>query len=117
METIDKRTVKEKIDQGWAKFTTGVTNKVAWIKEHPKEAVMIGTFVLAGVSEGRRVYDRAHQAHEDHINRTSVYCNDIQGKVRLKHELNYRENRELRDRMSEGQTKFEALDDMGLLRR
>lgn len=116
METIDTRSFKQKVEQAWWRFIAKVKSAFTWIIHHPAESAMIAGCVIGGVSETRRVYDRVHEAHEDHLARTSVYCNDVQGRVRIKHELNYKENRELRDRMNEGQTKFEALDEMGLLK-
>lgn len=116
METIDNRSFKEKALDKWGRFKQKATEVGTWVKDHPMETVGIVTLALGSVAEGRRIYDRAHEAHEDRINRTSVWCNDVQGRVRLKHELNYKENRELRDRMDAGQTKFEALDEMNLLK-
>lgn len=116
METIDTRSFKEKVQSGWVKFTTGVNDIWSWTKEHPVEAAGAVGLALTGVAEGRRIYDRAHEAHEDKVSRTSIWCGDVQGRVRLKHELNARENRELRDRMNSGQTRFEALDEMNLLK-
>ena len=41
---------------------------------------------------------------DEYLALNDVYCNDVQGRVQLKHELNYKENKELRDRMNMIQT-------------
>ena len=85
--------------------------------EHPVEATMlIGTGVSV-VKTVSGVTTKVVNAINDHNSKLTVYCNDIQGNVRIKHVLNYDEARELRDLMNGGYTKFEALDMMGLLKK
>lgn len=128
MEVIDMRSNKEK----WEEFRWNVSNKArytcdnikrnavkagTWCVEHPTEAV---AFIGAGVAVAKTVSGigtKVGHAINDHNSKLSVYCNDIQGNVRIKHVLNYDEARELRDLMNGGYTKFEALDMMGLLKK
>lgn len=130
METInvDERSMKEKwnsfkfnaackIKQTCDTITTGTVKTVTWIVENPKEAAMIAGAGVAVVKTATGVVTKVNRAVDDHKNKTTVYCNDIQQDVRVKHELNYEEARELRDLMNEGYTKFEALDKMNLLRK
>lgn len=109
-------TIKEKLNELKFKVINRVKKTVAYVKAHPAETAAMIALGISAVQEGRRVYDRVESAKQDRISRTTVYCNDIQSRVRLKHELDAQENRELRYRMNCGQTKFEALDEMGLIK-
>ena len=115
-EVVDTRTFKQKVEDGLFDAKQKAIQIGQWIAEHPMETVAIVTCGVATVSEARRLYDRVDEKHQARKERLSVYCNDVQGRVQLKHELNYKENKELRDRMNNGETKFEALDEMGLLK-
>lgn len=113
---IDKRSFKEKVEWKLYNLKCKAINAYDWAKEHPTEALGIATVGIGAIAEIRRTGDRMAKIADDRRSRLTVYCNDVQGRVRLKHELNYRENLELRDRMSNGQTKFEALSEMNLLK-
>ena len=115
-EVVDNRTFKQKVKDGLLDAKRKAVEVGQWVAKHPMETIGIVTCVVATVSEARRVYDRVDEKREARKERLSVYCNDVQGRVQLKHELNYKENKELRDRMNNGQTKFEALDEMRLLK-
>lgn len=115
-EVVDNRTFKQKVGDSLFYAKQRAMEVGQWVAEHPMETVAIVTCGVAAVSEARRLYDRVDDKREARKERLSVYCNDVQGRVRLKHELNYKENKELRDRMNNGQTKFEALDEMNLLK-
>lgn len=96
---------------------TNAVKAGTWVINHPTETVaLIGAGALA-VRTASGVATKIGKAIDAHDSKLSVYCNDIQGNVKIKHVLNYNEARELRDRMNLGQTKFEALDAMGLLKR
>lgn len=117
---IDERSFKEKVK--WKIYKVKCRAKLElrivyhWVKEHPTQTMIIVTTAVGAISEVRRTGDRIAKIADDRRSRLTVYCNDIQGRVRLKHELNYSENLELRDRMNNGQTKFEALSEMNLLK-
>lgn len=113
---VDTRTFKQKVRDGLLDAKWKAIEVGQWIAKHPMETIAIVTCGVSAVSEARRLYDRVDDKREARQERLSVYCNDVQGRVRLKHELNYKENKELRDRMNNGQTKFEALDEMNLLK-
>jgi len=113
---IDERLFKEKVEWKIYNAKCKVKNACHWIKEHPTQTMVIVTTTIGAIAEVRRTGDRIAKIADDRRSRLTVYCNDVQGRVRLKHELNYRENLELRDRMSNGQTKFEALSEMNLLK-
>ncbi len=113
---IDERSFKEKVEWKIYNAKCKVKRTYHWIKEHPTETMAIATVTIGAVAEIRKTGDRFAKIADDRRSRLTVYCNDIQGRVRLKHELNYSENLELRDRMSNGQTKFEALSEMNLLK-
>lgn len=117
METIDERTFKEKFKDWKGRVKIKFEDTVKWCKENPIPTAAIATATAATVKTGYKIVKAVINATEEKRSRNSVYCNDIQANVRLKHELNYNEARELRDRMDEGQTKFEALDQMGLLKK
>lgn len=116
MKTIDTRTFKEKAHERFLRARLKMYSTAEWVKEHPVETVQIlgkiATISALAVNAGSRIY----AANEERKQRTSVYCNDIQSTMRLKHQLTYSEARELRNRMNCGETKFEALDEMGLLK-
>ena len=109
----DEWSFKEKVEWKIYNAKCRAKNVCHWIKEHPTQTMIIVTTAVGAISEVRRTGDRIA---DDRRSRLTVYCNDIQGRVRLKHELNYSENLELRDRMNNGQTKFEALSEMNLLK-
>ncbi len=128
METFDERSTKEK----WVAFKSNASCKikhtcknvkentvktVTWVVNNPGTTVaLIGTGVTV-VKTVTGVVTKVGRVIEDQKNRTTVYCNDIQSDVRLKHELTYDEARKLRDFMNQGYTKFEALDEMNLLKK
>lgn len=116
METVDNRTFKEKVHDGWTKLKWKVEDGVKWIKDNPAPAATIATATAVTVKTTYKIVKTVIAASEDKERRKEVYCNDIQSTVKLKHELNYNEQRELRDRMNIGQSKFEALDEMHLLK-
>lgn len=116
IEEDRKKTLKEKLQDFKEKESKKITVFFDWVKQNPMLAVTIFSLILGFMTETRRMGDRISDAAVKSKQRRTVYCNDIQSYVTLKHELNYRENKELRDRMSSGETKFQALDSMGLLR-
>lgn len=113
METVDNRSFKDKMKDGYTKFKWKVEDAWIFIKNNPKETAVIATATAATV----KTIFKIGKSVVAHAEGKTVYCNDIQSSVRLKHELRYNEARELRDRMDAGQTKFSALDEMGLLKR
>lgn len=112
----DDRSFKERTKEKLAKAKQSVADGLTWMATHPIETVTAISIGVGVVAEGRRVATGIARVHEKHVNDMTIYCNDVQTKVRLKHKLNYKECLELRDRMNNGQTKFEALDDMQLLK-
>lgn len=116
IEEDRERTLKEKLQDFKEKETKKLNVFFTWTKENPMLAVTIFSLILGFMTEMRRIGDRVSDAAARSKQRRTVYCNDIQSYVTLRHELSYRENKELRDRMSQGETKFQALDTMGLLR-
>lgn len=128
MEVIDMRSNKEK----WEDFKWKASNKIrytcdniktnsikvgTWCIEHPAETVAFVGAGVAVVKTASGIATKIGKAIDAHDNKLSVYCNDIQGNVKIKHVLNYEEARKLRDLMNDGYTKFEALDRMGLLKK
>jgi len=111
-----KKTVKEKFQDFKDKTTHKLDVFFTWVKRNPMFAITFFSLILGFITETRRMGDRISDAASRSKQRRTIYCNDIQSYVTLKHELSYRENKELRDRMSSGETKFQALDEMGLLR-
>lgn len=117
METVDNRSFKEKFRDFKARAKMKVEDTIHWCKENPYATAAIATATAATVKTGFKIAKAVAQRVDDNERRKEVYCNDIQSTVKLKHELNYNEARELRDRMDAGQTKFEALDQMHLLKK
>lgn len=115
-ETIDFRTPKQKFFEGVEKVKDGAKKAGIWAIHHPVETTAAVVAVTAAVRQGRLAIEHGRAAKKAAEDRLTVYCGDVAGRAHLKHELNYNELKELRDRMSKGQTRFEALDDMGLLR-
>lgn len=116
IEEDRKKTLKEKLQDFKDKTSHKLNVFFTWVKRNPMMAVTIFSLILGFMTETRRMGDRISDAAARSKQRRTIYCNDIQSYVTLRHELNYRENKELRDRMSSGETKFQALDEMGLLR-
>lgn len=128
MITIDMRSNEEK----WEQFKWRAGNKIrytckdikdnavkagTWCIEHPAEAVALAGAGVAVVKTASGLVTKVGKVIDGHNSKLQVYCNDIQGNVRIKHVLKYDEARELRDLMNSGYTKFEALDMMGLLKK
>ena len=111
-----KKTVKEKFQDFKDKTSHKLEVFFTWVKRNPMLAITFFSLILGFITETRRMADRISDAAARSKQKRTVYCNDIQSYVTLKHELSYRESKELRDRMSSGETKFQALDSMGLLR-
>lgn len=89
---------------------------VEFAKENPG-TVIAGISALTGLATVTiRGCNKIANTRDERKRRTEVYCGDIQQFVRLKHELKYNEAVELRKRMNEGETRFEALSKMGLLK-
>lgn len=116
VQEIDSRNFKEKAQMKWNELVCKAQKTKEWMVQHPTETVAIITLGVGVIAEGRRTFDRVKGIYDARMSRLTCYCNDVQGYVRLKHELNYKENRMLRDLMNQGYTKFEALDRMNLLR-
>lgn len=117
METVDRRSFKQKVKDGCTKVKEDWRAFTTWAKENPNDAAKLIGSVITGTALAVNTCAKLYQAHEKQEQRRTVYCNDVQSYVKLKHELNYDEARELRDRMNCGETKFEALDSMDLLKR
>lgn len=115
METIDNRTFKEKFAEARAKAKIKIEDTICWIKNNPTSTVGILAGTAAILKTTYKIIKTGVDAREAKERKKEVYCNDIQQTVKLRKELNYFEARELRDRMNSGQSKFEALDEMGLL--
>lgn len=117
MVNVDERTIKQKFTDFKNKLKWKAQDTLNWIKDNPQSAATIATASVVVVKTTYKIVKAIIAVADDRDRRREVYCNDIQSTVRLKRELNYHEQRELRDRMNSGQSKFEALDDMNLLRR
>lgn len=115
-ETIDNRTMKQKFEEGVEKAKRGMCAAGRWVTSHPVETISAVVAVTAAVRQGRIIYDRVNAANAEKASRLTVYCNDVCGKVHLKHELDYKELKELHERMANGQSRFEALDAMNLIK-
>lgn len=109
--------VLHKAEQAYDNVKENTVKTVTWIINNPMEAAALAGAGVAVVKTATGVVTKVSRIVEGHENKTTVYCNDIQSDVRIKHELRYEEARELRDLMNEGYTKFEALDKMNLLKK
>ena len=117
METVDQRSFKEKFEDRKGRIKIWFDDKRTWIKNNPRavkkaliETVIIGATAANAAVKVKREVDKAR-------NERTVYCNDIQSRVELKHKMRPDEQFELRDRMNNGQTKFEALNEMDLIKK
>lgn len=117
METVDNRTFKEKAIDAKNKVKWKIKDGMQWIKENPETTAATATAIAVTARTLYKITRTVTNSVETRARRKEVYCNDIQSTVKLRHELNYNECRELRDRMNAGQSKFEALDCMNLLKR
>lgn len=117
MKTVDVRTFKQKVIDSKNKLKWKVEDTIKWVKQNPSSAAAIATGTAITVKTTLKIVKTVLNAIDAKERRKEVYCNDIQSTVKLRHELNYNEQRELRDRMNAGQSKFEALDYMNLLKR
>lgn len=116
MYTIDTRSFKEKVDYKLWEAKRKAEAAGRWIIQNPMETVALAGAGVAVVKTGMNVVTKVHVMITDKTARSMVYCNDIQNYVHLKHELTSGEAMLLRQRMNAGQTKLQALMEMGLLK-
>lgn len=114
---VDFRSKKQKVSDFFGKVGNGIRTGAEWVVTHPVE-MSIGVGLTIGVlRETRLMTNKFIQIHDAAVKDRTIYCNDIQQNVELKHKLNTFEAIELRDRMDKGQTKLRALIEMGLVKK
>lgn len=89
-----------------------VKGGIEWIKDNPIDATYYGTMALGAAAIAVMTGTTVKAIKEGD---KSTYCDDVQMRVNLKHSLTSDEINELSYRMSTGQTKFQALEGMGVV--
>lgn len=105
-----KQTWIDKIKSAGGKAVSKVKSTGKWVIDHPDEAVAIGSAVLGAVLVGKTV------SNINRVERT-VYDKTTGESVELKKKLTNADVVELDQRMSDGETKIEALDRMHKIKR
>lgn len=105
-----KQTWIDKIKAAGGKAVSKVKDTGKWVINHPDEAVAIGGAVLGAVLVGKTV------SSINKVERT-VYDDHTGECVELKKKLTNADKVELDQRMSDGETKIEALDRMHKIKR
>lgn len=109
-----KKTVFDKAKELGNKGMDKLKATGKWIKENPGKAAEAGMYIVGGVCITALTaagFKNANDAKKD------VYSKDIGESVRLKKELSNSDKVELDFRMSNGQSKIQALNEMDLLKR
>lgn len=117
VDSVDFRTKKQKIADFWSGVGTGIKATGEWIIEHPVQTALIAGSVAGVIKESRLAINKGIELHDARVSERTIYANDIQQNVELKHKLTTIEAVELRERMNNGQTKLQALIDMNLIKR
>lgn len=108
-----KKGVKDVVSDLWRKGKSKVEDTIDYIKENPEEAASKAVGGLAVAGAGLLVLLGVHESNK--LDRT-VYSDEIGECVELKKKLKNQDKKELDYRMKTGQTKIEALDDMGMIK-
>ena len=116
MEVYDNRTFKEKLMDGVESTKLKFKNGVEFCKQNPGFIAEAGVTTVVVVKTATKLIKTIAEVKDEADSRKRVYCNDVQSYVKLKREPTRSDLEELRDRMDCGQTKFEALRDMNLLK-
>lgn len=85
-----------------------------WIGNNPDEAAAIGTGVLSAIGLGA-LGIAAHSGKKKQ--ERTVYSDEIKDTIELKKKLKNKDKVELDYRVKTGQSKIEALDDMGFIKK
>lgn len=91
-----------------------VSDGINWVKENPDEAAM-GAYAAASIGITGLLVALGIKANNEAKN--TVYSDDIDEFVKLNKELSNSDKVELDYRVKTGQTKIEALNDMGYIKR
>lgn len=116
MEVYDNRTFKEKLKDGVESTKLKFKNGVDYCRRNPGFIAEAGVTTVIVLKTATKLIKTVAAARDEADSRKRVYCNDVQSYVKLKREPTRSDLEELRDRMDCGQTKFEALRDMNLLK-
>lgn len=113
----EKKSLKERFIEKKNQAKEKLSRAIEWAKENPEDASTIGLAVLGVAGFTIKTGKRISKAKKEEKRRRTVYCGDIDSKVELKHELDYYEKDELRERMDSGQTRYQALRAMDLVKK
>lgn len=91
-----------------------ISDGIDWVKENPDEAA-VGAYTAASVGITALLVALGIKANNDA--KKTVYSDDIDEFVKLNKELSNKDKVELDYRVKTGQTKIEALNDMGYIKR
>lgn len=111
-----KRKVTEPIKKAWNEAKKTAKEAWDWSKEHPAEAIMIGTTVIGGIYKGARLITRNREIkHEQWLTDCRMYDRKHDEYVVSKRKLTNDEALYLQRKYDEGQSKRLSLMQLGLL--
>lgn len=116
MEVYDDRTFKRKFMDGVESAKLKLKDGVDYCRRNPGFIAEAGVTTVIVLKTATKLIKTVAEVKDEADSRKRVYCNDVQSYVKLKREPTRSDLEELRDRMDCGQTKFEALRDMNLLK-
>lgn len=115
---FDKEARKRKVRDFGYKVGQKVGEAVEWCKEHPAEAIAIGTTVVTGLYKGARLITRNREIrHEDYITNCRFYDRRHDEYVFSKRKLDNDEMLYLERKYKEGMSKRQVLTDLGLIKK
>ena len=112
-ETVQKKSLIEKSKDAGSKVFNWGKDKIKYVKENPVE--VIGKVTTVATVAAGVLFTAKTVRDIDRLDKT-VYSDEIGEGVVLKKKLNNDNKVELDYRMKTGQTKIEALKDMGMIR-
>lgn len=108
--------IKNDLKYGWYKTEDKLkeVGKVAW--ENKEFILAAGTLLVAGVHQGVKIYDRAHDRSEKRRISKEIYDPTLHRNIKLKTRLSNGQIREINDRYANGEKLHDIYKDMNLLK-
>ncbi len=114
---FDKEVLKRKVSAPFKWVGKEVKKGFEWGKEHPAEAIMIGTTVVSGIYKGARLITRNREIrHDEFVRNCRHYDRKHDQWVTATRKLTNDEMAYMERKYEEGISKRKVLEDLGLLR-
>lgn len=113
----DKDTIKNEFEKVKYEAKMKAIEALEWVAENPELALGIGAIGTKVLWEAGRYAKRRQVDRIERERRARVWDPEVGTRWQLKREMTNREAREYADRVRCGETRYDVLYDMGLLKR